>query len=60
MNPKTDFKIRRFHRLRRLEEDCEDLVSNLPMRALNHRFDANSLNLCNLRNLWIFNLRDLG
>jgi len=60
MNPKPDFKIRRFHRLRRLKEDREDLVSNFPMRALNHRLDANSLNLCNLRNLWIFNLRDLG
>ena len=57
MNSKNDFKIRR---LRRLEEDYEDLVSNFPMRGLNHRSGAMALNLCNLRNLWIFNLRDLG
>ena len=47
MNQKNDSTIRRFRRLRRLEEDYEDLVSNFPMRGLNERLDANPLNLRN-------------
>ena len=58
LTPKTEFKIRRFHRLRRLGGGLwVILVSNFPMQRLNHRFGSNPLNL---RNLWIFNLRDLG
>jgi hypothetical protein len=49
------------HRLRRLEEGLWVIWSaNFPMQRLSHRFGSDPLNLCNLRNLWIFNLRDLG
>jgi hypothetical protein len=58
LTPKTEFKIRR---LRRLGGGLwVILVSNFTMQRLNHTFGSNPLNLCNLRNLWIFNLRDLG
>jgi hypothetical protein len=61
LTPKTEFKIRRFHRLRRLGRGLwVILASNFTMQRLNHTFGSNPLNQCNLRNLWIFNLRDLG
>jgi hypothetical protein len=34
-----------------------NLVANFPMQRLNHGFGSNPLNLCNLRNLWIFDPR---
>ena len=71
VTPKTEFKIRRsayaslwrdkFSQITQIgRRDMGNLVGSFPIQRLNHGFGSNPLNLCNLRNLWIFNLRDLG
>jgi hypothetical protein len=66
MNPKTDLRSAalkysgiKISLIRQIKRRLWAFGQQFPRQRLSRRFGSNSLNLCNLRNLWIDDLWDL-